>query len=107
MMLKNTLYVFSALLASTTVMASCNAACDLANSIYTECKYSYTTVGDFQSCLCTDKFLVNYDRCLSGYICAWDGVGPKETPCVKIYCTAPFAGGFDAEAFCSGSPSTS
>ena len=108
MMLKNVLYVFSALLASTTVTAQCgNAACTLANSLYTECKYSYTTVGDFQKCLCTNKFLVNYGRCLSGTICAWDGTGPLNTPCVKIYCPGTFAGGFDAVAFCSGSSSTS
>lgn len=106
-MFKNTLYILSALLASTAVMAQCtNGACTLANSLYTECKYSYTTVGDFQKCLCTQKFLVNYGRCLGGKVCAWTG-GSLNAPCIDLYCPGTFAGGFDATEFCSGSSSTS
>lgn len=107
-MLKNALYVLSALLASTTVMAQCqNNACDLANSLYRECKYSNTNGVAFHHCLCTDKFLVNYDRCLRGYVCAWDGIGPQETDCIGIYCPGPFVGGFDAKKYCEGRPGTS
>ncbi|KIM26871.1 hypothetical protein M408DRAFT_178448 [Serendipita vermifera MAFF 305830] len=103
-MFKNALYVISVLLASTTVMAQCNnGACTVANSIYKECKYSFTALREFKTCLCTEKFLVNYDRCLNGTICPWDGSPDTlNGPCVKIYCPGKFDGGFDARAFCSG-----
>ncbi|PVF91447.1 hypothetical protein CPB86DRAFT_792050 [Serendipita vermifera] len=103
-MFKNVVIVLTALLASTTVSAQCtNAACGVANSIYKECKYSFTALRDFKACLCTQKFLVNYERCLGGSVCAWDGnPDTLNNPCILIYCPGKFEGGFDAKAFCSG-----
>lgn len=102
-MLKNVFYVVSALLASTVVMAQCtNSACTAANAIYKECKYSYTSLRDFQKCLCTEKFLVNYNRCIGGSVCAWDGnPATLNNPCIALYCPGTFDGGFDAKAFCA------
>ncbi|KAG8851453.1 hypothetical protein FRB91_007864 [Serendipita sp. 411] len=110
-MFKHVLFVLSALLAIVAVptTAQCtNNACEVANAIYKECKITSTSLTDFKKCLCTKKFLVNYERCLNGTICSWDGTPDTLTaPCVKIYCPGTFVGGFDAKAFCAGSPSTS
>ncbi|KAG8812032.1 hypothetical protein FRC19_003420 [Serendipita sp. 401] len=108
---RSVLLAFSALFMSMAINsanAQCtNGACDAANAIYKECKYSFTALRDFKRCLCTDKFLVNYDRCLSGYVCPWDGnPDTLNGPCVKIYCPGKFAGGFDAKAFCAGTSTT-
>ncbi|KIM22101.1 hypothetical protein M408DRAFT_27869 [Serendipita vermifera MAFF 305830] len=108
-MFKRVIFVVSALLASTVVTAQCtNNACTAANALYKKCKYSYTAVGDFKACLCTDVFLVNYNRCLGGTVCAWDG-NPDHlnNPCIALYCPGTFAGGFDAKAFCAGKASAS
>lgn len=103
-MLTKVFYVISVLLASTTVMAQCtNGACGAANAIYKECKYSYTTLSGFRACLCTQKFLVNYDRCKGGWVCPWDGRPETlNNACIALYCPGEFDGGFDAKAFCSG-----
>ncbi|KAG8829822.1 hypothetical protein FRC17_005963 [Serendipita sp. 399] len=104
-MFKNIALVLpAALLAATTVMAQCtNYACQAANAIYQECKYSTFGTDDFQKCLCTDKFLVNYKRCVGGHVCAWDGdPATLGYPCIAVYCPGSFAGGFDANAFCRG-----
>ncbi|KAG8762435.1 hypothetical protein FRC15_008509 [Serendipita sp. 397] len=109
-MFKNVLFVLSALLIIVTVPATAqctNNACEVANAIYKECKITSTSLADFKKCLCTKKFLVNYERCLNGTICSWDGTPDTLiAPCVKIYCPGTFVGGFDAKAFCAGSPIT-
>jgi hypothetical protein len=108
-MFKNVVLVLTALLASTTVAAQCsNGACGAANAIYKECKYSFTAFRDFQACLCTKKFLVNYERCLNGFVCPWDGnPATLNNPCIALYCPGKFEGGFDAKAFCASRTRTS
>jgi hypothetical protein len=101
-MFKNAFYVLSLLLVATSVTAQCeNAACGYINDHYKECKTGTTTEADFKTCLCTKRFLVNYDRCESGFICDWDGVEPLDEICPTIFCTEPFVGGFDARAYCA------
>ncbi|KAG9053991.1 hypothetical protein FS842_006521, partial [Serendipita sp. 407] len=103
-MFKKVLPLLPVLLAIVTVPATAqcaNGACEVANEIYNECKYSTTTLVDFKECLCTTKLLVNYERCLNGTICPWDGnPDTLNGPCVKIYCPGTFSGEFDAKAFC-------
>ncbi|KAG8753181.1 hypothetical protein FRC14_006352 [Serendipita sp. 396] len=102
-MLGNAFLVLSALLAVVTVpvTACTNGACGVANSIYKECKYKTVTTADFKKCLCTKQFLVNYDRCLAGSVCGWNGdPATLNNPCILIYCPGTFDGGFDAKAFC-------
>ncbi len=108
-MFRNVLFVLSVLLASSSVMAQCtNSACTSANADYKLCKYSYTIESEFKKCLCTEKFLVNYQRCLGGSVCAWDGIPAHlNQPCIALYCPGTFAGGFDAKAYCSSRLSTS
>ncbi|KIM21489.1 hypothetical protein M408DRAFT_12528 [Serendipita vermifera MAFF 305830] len=92
-------YLLSALLVSAVAMAQCtNEACDVMNSIYSECKYGNSVVEDFKTCLCTEEFLEDYKRCLGGYVCPYPA-----TICITLYCPGTFNGGFDAPAFCSGS----
>ncbi|PVF92695.1 hypothetical protein CPB86DRAFT_790918 [Serendipita vermifera] len=104
-MFKNALYILSALAASTVVLGQCtNYACNSANDHYKECQANFadTTSSDFKACLCTNQFLVNYQRCSSGYVCAWDGnPGTLNQPCITLYCEGEFVGGFDAAAFCA------
>ncbi|KAG8770610.1 hypothetical protein FS842_006340 [Serendipita sp. 407] len=105
------LSTFSALIISMTINsanAQCtNGACNAANAIYKECKYRFTALKDFKLCLCTNKFLVNYDRCARGYVCAWDGnPDTLNGACIALYCPGGFAGGFDAKAFCAGTSTT-
>ncbi|KAG8776853.1 hypothetical protein FRB91_007863 [Serendipita sp. 411] len=103
-MFKHAILVLSAaLLTATNVLACTNAACQVANSIYKECKYSTTNIDALRKCLCTDKFIVNYNRCLNGFVCAWDGnPSTLNQPCIALYCPGTFDGGFDAIAFCRG-----
>ncbi|KAG8753180.1 hypothetical protein FRC14_006351 [Serendipita sp. 396] len=109
-MFKNVLFVFTALLtiATVPVMSQCsNGACGAANAIYKECKYSSFTKAAFKKCLCTKKFLVNYQRCLDGWVCAWDGnPATLNNPCIALYCPGTFDGGFDAKSFCGIHDST-
>ncbi|PVG01491.1 hypothetical protein CPB86DRAFT_781280 [Serendipita vermifera] len=100
-MFKSVIYALTILLTGTTVMAqtsSCvNDACTVANNVYKNCLLSY--YADFKTCLCTKKFLNNYDRCLHGTICAWEETTSVQY-CPLIYCPGKFDGGFDANAFC-------
>ncbi|KAG8829823.1 hypothetical protein FRC17_005964 [Serendipita sp. 399] len=89
------------------VMGQCtNRACDVANALYKECRISSTSVADFKKCLCTKKFLNNYQRCLNGVVCPWTGETSIEV-CVPLYCPGKFDGGFDAKAFCEDRLTTS
>jgi hypothetical protein len=43
--------------------------------------------GDSLTIRCTQRFTVNLQRCLAGYVCAWDGTnssGPQA--CIDLYC---------------------
>ncbi|KAG8829824.1 hypothetical protein FRC17_005965 [Serendipita sp. 399] len=110
-MFKNVLLASFAVVMSMTiaVMGQCsNGACQVANAIYKECKVSSTSAADFKKCLCTKKFLVNYERCIGGTVCAWDGnPSTLNQPCIDLYCPGTFDGGFDAKAFCEGRLTTS
>ncbi|PVG01493.1 hypothetical protein CPB86DRAFT_870935 [Serendipita vermifera] len=105
MIFKNIFYM---LLASTAVMAQSgcvNQACIAANNQYKEC-LSRRDYAAFKSCLCTKKFLINYERCLNGTVCAYDDTTSIQV-CVPLYCPGKFDGGFDPKAFCGVSgPST-
>ncbi|PVF94307.1 hypothetical protein CPB86DRAFT_50691 [Serendipita vermifera] len=105
-MFKNAVYVLSLLLAATAVAACENEACNYINSHYTQCLSNSPSKTAFKKCLCTKRFLVNYDRCQTGFICDWDGVEPLTEPCPKIYCPGEFIGGFDAKKFCALGPVT-
>jgi hypothetical protein len=102
-MLKTTLYLLSVLATSTVVLAQCtNNACTFVNEAYKQCKMDVTTIAGFKTCLCTNQFLVNYERCQNGTVCAWDGnPDTLNNPCILIYCPGEFVGGFDAKEFCS------
>jgi hypothetical protein len=100
-MLKSTIYALSLLLAATVVAACENEACNYINSHYTECLNTSISKAAFKKCLCTKRFLVNYNRCMTGFICEWDGVEPLTEPCEKIYCPGTFIGGYDAAKFCA------
>ncbi|KAG8805482.1 hypothetical protein FRC19_007860 [Serendipita sp. 401] len=108
---RNVFLALSALVLSMVINpanAQCaNDACVAANSIYNKCKHSTTIAPNFKSCLCTPVFLVNYDRCLGGKVCAWDGnPDTLDDPCIDLYCAGTFDGGFDAQKFCSTGPIT-
>ncbi|PVF93765.1 hypothetical protein CPB86DRAFT_88089 [Serendipita vermifera] len=107
-MFKRALYALTVLAASTLVAAQCtNDACTSANTDYKTCKLITVSSAAFKTCLCTKKFLVNYDRCIKGTICAWDGdPATIGDPCPAIVCPGTFDGGFDAAAFCAGSTSS-
>jgi hypothetical protein len=102
-MFKTLFYTLPLLVASTTVTAQCvNNACTEANRDYKSCKKSVETQEELKTCLCTQKFLVNYDRCLRGVICAWDGDPTHSiTTCPAVVCIGTFNGSFDAKAFCA------
>jgi hypothetical protein len=107
-MFKKAIYVLSLLLAASSVAAQCeNEACNYINSHYKECLVISPTKALYKKCLCTKRFLVNYDRCEAGFICDWDGVEPESEPCPRIYCPGKFIGGFDARKFCATSMSYS
>ncbi|PVF93764.1 hypothetical protein CPB86DRAFT_789777, partial [Serendipita vermifera] len=109
-MLKPLFYAFTLLVAATAAATNtCNKACGYVNDHYKQCILGECAHARFKSCLCTKRFLVNYDRCSSGLICEWDG--RPETlnqPCPAIACVPPgsFDGGFDAKAFCSSNTCT-
>jgi hypothetical protein len=100
-------YYFVLLVTSTVVAAQCtNYACVNMNYHYYLCRLVEATFSDFKPCLCTQQFLVNYDRCLRGSVCAWDGDPEKlDGPCVAEYCPGIFEGSFDPAEFCTqGTP---
>ncbi|KAG8829825.1 hypothetical protein FRC17_005966 [Serendipita sp. 399] len=105
-MFRNAFVVLSTLLAIATIpgaIACTNNACIAANTIYKECKLKATSLAEFKKCLCTKRFLVNYERCIGGTVCAWDGnPDTLNSPCILIYCPGTFDGGFDAKAYCAG-----
>jgi hypothetical protein len=108
-MLIRPFYAISLIVAGTTIATRCvNKACVYANTHYKECILGACAYSNFQSCLCTERFLVNYDRCTRGIICDWDGdPNTLNEPCILIACPGTFDAGFDAKEFCSGSGSES
>ncbi|KIM33878.1 hypothetical protein M408DRAFT_18866 [Serendipita vermifera MAFF 305830] len=69
-----------------------NAACDYCEALAATCQDAATASQNGTECLCTRRFTVNLERCLRGYICAWDGTGSSsELPvCLAIYCPGNF-----------------
>ncbi|PVG01490.1 hypothetical protein CPB86DRAFT_76391 [Serendipita vermifera] len=101
MIFKNSIYTFTLLLTSAVVVVQVggcvNQACIAANNQYQDYLTNYSD--NLKPCLCTQKFLINYDCCLRGKICAWNGSSSSQL-CPAVYCPGTFDGGFDAKFFC-------
>ncbi|PVF97139.1 hypothetical protein CPB86DRAFT_673488, partial [Serendipita vermifera] len=102
-MLSGSSYTILLLCAVSAVTAQCtNNACIYMNSLYQFCNSTKVAPSPFKSCLCTEIFLVNYDRCKRGSVCPWYGDPEKlEGPCVDEFCPGEFKGGFRADEFCA------
>ena len=65
------------------VMGCRNAACEFVELHARRCSFSNA----YAACLCSERFKVNYSRCMRGMACAWDGVSdPNLGACTAMHC---------------------
>ncbi|KIM33877.1 hypothetical protein M408DRAFT_325450 [Serendipita vermifera MAFF 305830] len=78
--------------AADTLNGCSNPACDYCEALAATCQDAATASQNGTDCLCTQRFTVNLERCLRGYICAWDGTGSTTSPdvCPDVYCPGTF-----------------
>ena len=96
-----------------------NFACHAIEASVTICDSKKTTDQAYRDCLCTDVrvfafgglpckltprlqvFKVNFNRCITGFVCAWNGTGnPDDVICTAEFCIGQFPKTFQPQAIC-------